>query len=113
VIKAVFVHNNSNRVSGFEITGHADSGPYGMDIVCAAVSALSIATVNGLTRVAKIEPKVESDDENGGLLKVQIPVDSDSQKNLVANALAQSLEDGLSDVALNYKSFMKLEITEK
>ena len=36
----------------------------------------------------------------------------DSQKNLVANALAQSLEDGLSDVALNYKSFMKLEITE-
>ncbi|MDN3536947.1 ribosomal-processing cysteine protease Prp [Limosilactobacillus fermentum] len=38
------------------MTGHAESGPDGQDIVCAAVSALTITTVNGLERVLKKKP---------------------------------------------------------
>ncbi|GAK46945.1 hypothetical protein LOSG293_010430 [Secundilactobacillus oryzae JCM 18671] len=113
MIKAVFHHTDTDRISGFEITGHADSGPYGMDIVCAAVSVLSISTVNGLSSVAAIDPQVESDEANGGLLKVGIPKASDDQQQLVVDALLQSFENGLKDVAANYHSFIEIKIEKK
>ncbi|MSE22463.1 ribosomal-processing cysteine protease Prp, partial [Lactobacillus parabuchneri] len=47
MIQATIKHYRGH-VSGFTITGHADAGEYGQDIVCSAVSVLSITTVNGL-----------------------------------------------------------------
>lgn len=38
MITAVYI--KSHDVIGLSITGHADSGPYGQDIVCAAVSGI-------------------------------------------------------------------------
>lgn len=40
--------NRSNRsfINSFEVSGHANSAPYGYDIVCAAVSAVTIGFVN-------------------------------------------------------------------
>ena len=46
MIKGTFKRNDSGRIKTFELTGHADAGEYGSDIVCAAVSALTINTVN-------------------------------------------------------------------
>lgn len=40
---------------GFTMRGHADTGPYGQDLVCCAASTLAIATVNALSEVLKIE----------------------------------------------------------
>ena len=51
MIRAQFTLDSNQRITSFKMTGHADSGPYGQDIVCAAVSALSISTVNGLEQV--------------------------------------------------------------
>ena len=58
MIQAAFDYDNADRIIGFKLTGHADSSPYGSDIVCSAVSALSISTVNGLAAVASIKPVV-------------------------------------------------------
>ncbi len=44
MIRAQFTLDSNQRITSFKMTGHADSGPYGQDIVCAAVSALSIST---------------------------------------------------------------------
>lgn len=38
------------RINAFTVAGHANTAPYGRDIVCAAVSALSQAAVLGLER---------------------------------------------------------------
>lgn len=40
--------NRSNAIQKIAIDGHALSGPYGQDLVCAAVSAISTGTLNAL-----------------------------------------------------------------
>ncbi len=39
-------------VTGFSMSGHADSAPKGSDVVCAAVSSAAYMTVNTITDVA-------------------------------------------------------------
>ena len=38
---------------GFELTGHADQGAYGEDIVCAGISAITQTALLGITDVLK------------------------------------------------------------
>ena len=56
MIRAVFHTNQDHGIASFEMTGHADHGDYGQDIVCAAVSALAI----GLLKVSSIDPGHDS-----------------------------------------------------
>lgn len=48
MIKAVFFKNSDNYISGFRVKGHADYADSGEDIVCAAVSALTVNAVNSI-----------------------------------------------------------------
>ncbi|MDN6470851.1 MAG: ribosomal-processing cysteine protease Prp, partial [Tetragenococcus koreensis] len=36
MIKGIFKRDDSGRINSYQITGHADAGEYGYDIVCAA-----------------------------------------------------------------------------
>ena len=72
MIKGSFKRTGSGRIVSFELTGHAEAGPYGSDVVCAAVSALAISTVNGIDALAGFEPIVEVDDVEGGYLYVEM-----------------------------------------
>ncbi len=47
----VKVKSEDNRVTSVSILGHAMYEDYGKDIVCSAVSAIVITTVNGIYRV--------------------------------------------------------------
>ncbi|WP_125546166.1 ribosomal-processing cysteine protease Prp [Levilactobacillus lindianensis] len=106
MIHATF-HHGTNRINSFQITGHADSGEYGQDIVCAAVSVLAISTVNGLQRVASIPVQVDNRDQAGGFLEVTLPPKLEATTELKGQTLLQSFEDGLKDVAENYADFVK------
>ena len=53
---------------GFEISGHAGFANHGEDIVCAAVSVLSINTANALTELTSNKVNVQMNDD--GYLKV-------------------------------------------
>lgn len=99
-------YRDKDRISGFKITGHADSGEYGRDIVCAAVSVLSINTVNSIEQITKIMPLVDSDDENGGFLSVYVPESSDVDSNRMAQVLLEALEIGLRDISKSYKEYL-------
>ncbi|KRK79964.1 ribosomal-processing cysteine protease Prp [Companilactobacillus nodensis] len=68
MIKASFHQNDKQQIDSFLITGHADSGPYGQDLVCAAVSAVTIGTINNLEKLTKASPQVVLDEVNGGHL---------------------------------------------
>ena len=50
MIRAHFTHTPDGAYTGFSVTGHAGSGEYGKDIVCAAVSALAIHTANAIEK---------------------------------------------------------------
>lgn len=43
------------RQCGIRVTGHANTAPYGSDIVCSAVSALTLTLIRGLREIACME----------------------------------------------------------
>ena len=50
MISASFWHDENKRCCGFLVEGHAESAPYGSDLICAGVSALVVATENSLEK---------------------------------------------------------------
>ena len=61
--------DDQGRIREFELSGHAGYADEGQDIVCASVSALSIAACNGLEHFLSVVPKVQ---EGDGLLTCQL-----------------------------------------
>lgn len=52
--------NNQGKYIGFVAQGHAGYAENGYDIVCAAVSTLTQATVVGIVEVLKVQAKTHS-----------------------------------------------------
>ena len=80
MITASFFKSNGKTV-GFRISGHSGYAEAGSDIVCAAVSAMTMLTVNNITdglsipatldveeASATIDFKLETEDERGCIL---------------------------------------------
>ncbi|WP_253732901.1 ribosomal-processing cysteine protease Prp [Latilactobacillus curvatus] len=76
-------------------------------MVCAAVSAVSIGTINSLQKLAGFEPEVEADNLNGGLLTCQIPATVSGQALATAQILLQNLQLTLEDITQQYGSTFK------
>lgn len=113
MIQAKFYKNNDSNITGYEITGHAEAGPYGSDIVCAAVSAVSIGTTNNLVRLAKIEPEIHADNDNGGELFVSLNKSGEDVINQPATQLLlQNLYLILNDISDEYAEYINLKIEE-
>jgi len=47
--------NSDGDICGFEMDGHAGFAEYGQDIVCAALSMLSINTINSIAEQGQID----------------------------------------------------------
>ena len=98
-----FLSDDKKLYKGFEANGHAGSGEYGKDIVCAAVSALMINTVNSLDELTDAHITVESD-EKKGFLKLLV---EDHERDDV-QLLLSSLYLGLSDIRDENQKYLKL-----
>jgi len=71
MILAQFWRNESQQVVALEITGHADAGPYGQDIVCAAVSAVTIGTINSLQQIAHVQVQLQDGQWQAQVLRIE------------------------------------------
>ncbi|WP_347862667.1 ribosomal-processing cysteine protease Prp [Salimicrobium sp. PL1-032A] len=80
--------SSEDRILGFELSGHAESGPYGQDLVCAAVSAVTFGATNALMEVADCNPEIDQEGE-GGYLKVILTGEDRAKEQ------AQTLLEGL------------------
>ncbi len=100
------VRKHKGNYIGFEIKGHAGYAAENFDIVCAAVSALSINAVNSLEQFTDVP--FESEDRDG-FICVRFQGDLSPEAKL----LMDSLVLGLTDVekGLNHRYF-KLIIRE-
>lgn len=107
MIAIQFRREGSNLMS-VEMSGHAEAGPYGHDIVCAAVSALSIGTVNSLSEIAEIPVKVVSAEDSGGYLKFTIPSDISQKQMETGQVLLQSLLLSLKSIEDEYSEYVKI-----
>lgn len=104
MIKAHMTYGTGNRITGFELTGHAGYGVEGEDIVCAAVSVLTISTVNSLEQLAKVELDIDERPLEGGYLRVELKTDNDGAQLLLA-----SLRLSLVDIAQQYRKYIRFK----
>src|SRR5690606_20666747 len=92
-----------------EMSGHADSGPYGFDLVCAAVSGVSIGAVNAVLELTEIDLQIEQGGE-GGYLKVTLPpLLSNSDDLEKANLLLEGMLVSLKSIEMEYGEFLKIK----
>ncbi|WP_161877728.1 ribosomal-processing cysteine protease Prp [Alkalibacterium sp. MB6] len=107
MINIQFTREDSTIVS-VEISGHAESGPYGYDLVCAAVSALSIGTVNSLIQIGKLSLDVETTGEDGGYLRFALPKQLTEKQAVTADILLESLYLSLISTEEEYGKHVKV-----
>lgn len=101
------IKRKKGNISSVTITGHSEYEDVGRDIVCAAVSAMSIAAVNGLTTFVKVEVKYEIKDD--GFLEFEIPELTDREEILQSNAIVETLYLGLKSIELEYNKYIRVE----
>lgn len=103
MIKVNLTYDDDQLVA-FQMTGHADAGPYGQDIVCSAASVLAINTVNCLERIAGIHPQITADTDNGGLMKVTVNGPLPEK----AATIMAVFDQGIRDVAQSYRDHIRV-----
>lgn len=97
MIKATFQLNKSKQITGYRISGHALFLPKGMDIVCAGVSALTIAITNELRKDISVN-------HGNGFISV-----SEVQPSLFNITLTHALLSGLQSIAEQYPDNLTVE----
>jgi len=104
----ITVIKSNNNIITIEATGHSGYADEGQDIVCASVSTLLQALINGLIEVVKISPKYTIDEEIPHL-SVTLPNDLDKDKFKYAQVLMSSTYLALKDIADSYSKFIKIK----
>lgn len=91
MIKVNVFKNEDNLITGFKVIGHADYAEKGSDIVCAAVSALVINTINSIDKFTSDTFDLIQD-EDKGLIEFNMIDSVSSYGNLFLNSLAYGLQ---------------------
>ncbi|KGX83242.1 ribosomal-processing cysteine protease Prp [Pontibacillus marinus] len=107
MIQVLVTRNEHGQISAFEISGHAESGPYGHDIVCAAVSAVSFGAVNAVMKLCEFEPHIEQGGE-GGYLRVELPEQLSSDTYEKATLLLEGMMVSLETIERDYGEYMTI-----
>jgi uncharacterized protein YsxB (DUF464 family) len=107
MITAIFTKNGNNIVS-VNLSGHADYVDEGYDMVCSAVSAVSLTIANGITEVLHIKPSIALED---GFLSMDFKSLSleDIDK---CQILLETMLIGMNSIETNYGDYIRVEIEE-
>jgi uncharacterized protein YsxB (DUF464 family) len=94
--KVTFYQNSGKECIGFVVENHAGYAPEGEDIVCAAISALTINTINSIETFTK--DKFETDvDEKSACIRFILKSKPSKESLLLLNSFIlglQGMEDG-------------------
>jgi uncharacterized protein YsxB (DUF464 family) len=100
-IRFIIWADEQGLIRAFELSGHAgyaDSTDFTQNIVCAGVSALSIAACNGLEHFLSVAPQVQEAD---GHLTCQ-PVGISEQELEKAQWILQTMMIGIEQIQATY-----------
>ena len=95
MIRVTIYKNEKHQCVGFKAHGHAGFSEEGQDIVCAAVSVLTINTLNAIEKFADDRTSLVSDE---------------SKAKLLLDAMVLGLEEIAEDE--NYREYMDLTYEE-
>jgi uncharacterized protein YsxB (DUF464 family) len=107
MIKATIYLNQDEKYVGFDIEGHAGYAESGKDIICSAVSALSITTVNAIETFTEVNFNGDMDPD--GSIHFRITSNLDEKTQLLLSTLAL----GLTDISNEYgEKYLKVHYKE-
>ncbi|MDO5539831.1 MAG: ribosomal-processing cysteine protease Prp [Eubacteriales bacterium] len=86
----VIVYKKSGEYMGFRCEGHAGYVAEGYDPVCAAVSVLTVNTVNSIEQFTSDGMTVDADED--GLVVLQLEEDSSDKTKLLLDSMVLGLE---------------------
>ena len=105
---SITIYKAGHQYKGFICEGHAGYAEEGYDIICSAVSVLTINTINSLEQFTEDDFQVEQA-EDGGYLKLILGGEVSEQTEL----LMKSLILGLQTIEENYgKEFLNISIQD-
>jgi len=88
MIKVEVVRKNQ-LIQEITISGHADSGPKGYDLVCAAVSSIATGALNALDQIASKDVQLELTDNPDAMIKIKVLQNKDDSQLLLNMLLIQ------------------------
>lgn len=104
MIKASFILNNS-KPSAFTISGHAEYGNYGEDIVCSSVTTAVFTTLNLFDKLLDQKDYSLIENEEQGLVDFKLlKIDS------LSSTIIQNLLDILINIEEQYPQNLKIII---
>ncbi len=108
MIPVTVTRENGNPV-GFRVSGHANMGEYGEDLVCAAVSAIVQTAILGITEVCHIPAGVSIEEgETVCILSKDASADAIQNAGVVINTMIA----GLRSIQASYPKTLKFRNKE-
>ena len=108
----VFYRNASRLLVGIHVEGHSNYAEAGLDIVCAAVSAITWTICNGLENVLKL-PITDIEDENDGMMDVQLKPETTQAQLIAAQPLMETMLQGLQQIHRDYPQNVRIIFKER
>lgn len=106
MIRAVVFRDEDRKIRAFSINGHAGYAPRGEDIICAAVSSLTINTINSIEKLTKDRFDAQIEEASGD---VSFALADGFSKE--AQLLLESFVIGLDGIEQSYGSqYIHLEV---
>ena len=105
----VTVIREQKTVVGFTVSGHANMGEYGEDVVCAAVSAIVQTAILGITEVCRIKAGISIEEgETVCILSKDASADEIQRAGIVINTMIA----GLRSIQASYPKTLKFRNKE-
>lgn len=107
MIKITIYRDSNGSAIGFKTNGHAGFAEYGRDIVCAAVSVLTINFVNSVEKLTGDRFKIQTGD---GLMKFRFQNEPGAGSKLLMDSLILGLQGIQNDYKNEYIQIIFKEV---
>jgi uncharacterized protein YsxB (DUF464 family) len=104
---SVKIQGKNNKANEIIVSGHAGFADHGEDIVCAAVSVLTISILNGLTEILGRKDLGEVVEE--GYVRFTIPEINDEPMKMKTDALISTYLLGIRGIKEAYGDYIQFE----
>ena len=102
------VKTKANAIVSISVNGHADSAPYGEDLVCAGVSLACVGIANQLAKMGCVDNNSVAIDLGEGLFKVKV-----NQSRHDIQLVLETFETMMKTIEESYHQYiqiMKMEV---
>ena len=103
------VWKSDSQYKGFESSGHAGYANAGEDIICSAVSVLTINAVNSIESFTEDVFELEQS-QDGGMLRVKFPESLSKKAALLMDSLVLGIESIEADYGNEYITLIFEEV---